>query len=247
MHGTEVRVLGEVEIRLGGRILALGPPRQRRLLAALLIQPNVQISTGELISRVWNGSPPPRVHNALYSYVSRLRAVFQGSDRLVLTRGHRGYVLIVDEDDVDLCRFRGLVSRARQSGSDRRRAKQAYETALSLCRGVPFVDVDAAWLVELRARFAGERLGAELDLFDIRLREGRSSELLGPLNHYAAEHPLDERIAAQLMTVLCRHGRQADALRRYAGLSRRLRTELGVDPGARLVELHCRILSGACP
>ncbi|MFD2472305.1 AfsR/SARP family transcriptional regulator [Amycolatopsis silviterrae] len=247
MCATEVRVLGEVEIRVGGRVLALGPPRQRRLLAALLVEPNVQISTGELISRVWNGSPPPRVHNALYSYVSRLRAVFQCSDRLILTRGHRGYVLIADDDDVDLCRFRALVSRARQPGGDRRRAKLAYETALSLCRGVPFVDVDAAWLADLRCRFAAERLGAELDLFDICLREGRSSELLGPLNHYAAEHPLDERIAAQLMTVLCRHGRQADALRRYAGLSRRLRNELGVDPGARLVALHCRILSGACP
>lgn len=244
---TEFRVLGEVEIRACGRTLGLGPPRQRRVLAALLAERNTPMSAGELIDRVWDRTPPLRAHATLYSYLSRLRTVLRETGNAVLDRTSRGYVLAVNDEDVDHGQFRRLVARARERGIDERCAEQRYEQALALCRGTPFADVEAVWLDDLRGRFAIERLGAELDLFDIRIREERFSGLLEPLNRYAAEHPLDERIAAQLMTVLCGHGRPAEALRRYADLRFRLRDELGVDPSARLGEVHRRILCGESP
>lgn len=78
------------------------------------------MSAGELIDRVWDGTPPLRAHAALYSYLSRLRTVLRENGNAVLDRASRSCVLAVDDEDVDHGQFRRLVARARERGQGNR-------------------------------------------------------------------------------------------------------------------------------
>ena len=83
-----------------------------------------------------------------------------------------------------------------------------------------------------------------LDRNDVALRAGRHGELLVELTAALAAHPLDERLAGQLMLAQYRSGRQADALDTYRQMRQRLVEELGVDPGPALRQVHQQILAG---
>ena len=76
------------------------------------------------------------------------------------------------------------------------------------------------------------------------LHVGRHQELLGELSSALQRHPLDERIAGQLMLAQYRSGRQAQALETYRQMRERLVEELGVDPSPILRDAHQQILDG---
>jgi DNA-binding SARP family transcriptional activator/tetratricopeptide (TPR) repeat protein len=235
------RLLGTVEARIDGEPVDLGPARQRCVLAALLADANRMVSVDQLIDRVWADRPPLRARESLYSYLSRLRRSLAGGG-LEIERLAGGYVPRVDADVVDLHRFRRLVAAAREAGEDE--ASALLEEALGLWRGDALADVDTPWADDLRRALGAERWAAELDHADLRLRQGRHAELVPELTAVAGEHPLDERLAGQVVLALYRCGRQADALDHYAQLRQRLVRELGADPSPPLRELHQRILRG---
>ena len=91
-------------------------------------------------------------------------------------------------------------------------------------------------LEELRASALELRIEAELAL-------GRHTTLIGELYALTSEHPLRERLSAQLMTALYRDGRQADALAAYRAARERLVEEIGIEPGPELKALEARILA----
>ena len=62
---------------------------------------------------------------------------------------------------------------------------------------------------------------------------GRHAELVPELRVLVREHPLRERLRAQLMRALYRAGRQAEALEAYADARRTLVGELGLSPAQR--------------
>ena len=97
--------------------------------------------------------------------------------------------------------------------------------------------MDGPWVDALRHTLAQERLAAELDRNDLALRLGRRGDLLSGMRVLTDEHPLDERLAGQLMLALYRAGRQAEALDHYQRMRQR-GTGLGADPGPALRELH---------
>lgn len=236
-------LLGTIEAFVDGQAVDLGHTLQRCVLGALLADANRPVSTDQLAERVWADRPPHRAHRSIASYLSRLRKALAGAGDVEIGRQASGYVLRVDPDAVDLHRFRGLLAKAR-AGKDPACYDQAlFDEALGLWRGDAFADVDTPWCAAMRRTLEAERLAAELDRTDLALCLGSHNAVLPEVSARAAAHPLDERMAAQLMLTLYRAGRQADALEQYQRMRRRLADEFGADPGAELRELHQRILT----
>ncbi|GAA4920043.1 DNA-binding SARP family transcriptional activator [Stackebrandtia albiflava] len=233
------RVLGAVAVENDGVPVDVGPASRRALLAVLLVEAGRVVSTDQLLHRLWPDSPPHNARRNLYSYLSRLRTALGGDG--VLERRSGGYVLSVDPMRVDMHRFRNLVIRARQATDDAE-AAELFASALDLWRGDAFEDLDVPWLQAVAGVLAAERLAAELDHDDVRLRRGRHGELLPVLQERAAVHPFDERVAGQLMLASYRSGRQSQALDHFRELRERLVSQLGSEPGPELSRLHRRIL-----
>ncbi|QYN35989.1 winged helix-turn-helix domain-containing protein [Pseudonocardia sp. DSM 110487] len=243
---VEFRLLGDVEVGLDGRPLDTGHIRQRTVLAALLVDVGRPVPADQLVDRVWADRPPYRARNALSAYVSRLRGVLGRLDGVRITRGAGGYLLAADPLTVDLHLFRHLVSRARETEQPAE-AAALYARALDLWRGDPFPTVDVPWFADLRTALEAERLAATLDRNDAALRAGRHADLLGEITTAASTHPLDERLAGQLMLAQYRSGRQSDALATYQRIRRRLVEELGSEPGHDLRNVHQKILDADVP
>jgi DNA-binding SARP family transcriptional activator len=109
----EFHLLGPVEAWVNGRRVDLGSSRQRCVLAAVLIDVNHVVPTGQLQGRVWGENPPPTARETLHSYLSRLRKALAGADDFGLTWESGGYVATVDATTVDVHRFRRLITGAR--------------------------------------------------------------------------------------------------------------------------------------
>jgi DNA-binding SARP family transcriptional activator/Tfp pilus assembly protein PilF len=240
----QFRVLGPVELAADGQPVPIGYPRQRCVLAVLLAEANRPVLAEHLIDRVWGDAPPDNVRNVLSGYITRLRQVIRQADRngtVTLRRQSRGYVIEVDPARVDLHRFHDLVERSRHAADGEARA--LLSEALGLWRGPAFADMTSAWLLNLREALEQERLATVLRRNDIALAAGSHADLVSELHQFATTHPLDERIARQLMLALYRSGRQADALAVYADVRARFARELGLDPGPELRTLEQRILN----
>ncbi len=235
-------MLGAVEAVDDGRPVDLGHSRQRGVLAVLLAEANHPVPIDQVVDRVWGVHPPKRGRDALYSYLSRLRAIMAPMSDVTLRRRAAGYVLTVDEDSVDLHRFRRLVDEARAAADDSE-ALVLFDDALSQWRGEAFADLDSPWFESVRTAVEAERRTAELDRTDAALRCGRHAERLADVTAQAARYPLDERLAGQVMLALYRSGRQADALRHYQTVREELAEQLGADPNPELQQLHQRILT----
>ncbi len=240
---VEFRLLGDVEARAAGQRLDIGPSRQRCVLVALLVDVNRPVPADQLIDRVWADEPPHRARNALAAYLSRLRAVVARDGEVEIAREPGGYVLTANPLSIDLYCFRQLTSRARAE-TDPAEADALFEKALALWRGDPFASLDTPWCNDVRTALAAERLAVVLDRNDAGLRAGRHGELLPQIAAMLSDHPLDERLAGQLMLAQYRCGRQADALDTFRQMRDRLVEELGADPSPALRAVHQQILDG---
>jgi predicted ATPase/DNA-binding winged helix-turn-helix (wHTH) protein len=239
---VEFRLLGHVEVLLDGRCLDIGHARQQCVLVALLVDVNHPVPGSQLIDRVWADDLPHRARNALAAYISRLRQVFHGID-VQIVRGRGSYSLTADALSVDIHRFRHTASRARAT-ADPADAADLFDSALGLWRGEPFASLDTPWINDVRNALEAERVSITLDRNDAALSVGRHADLLGELVMAAQTHPLDERLAGQLMLAQYRSGRQAEALETYRLMRERLVEELGVDPSPALRDVYQRILDG---
>lgn len=237
--GAAFTLLGPITAESGGRQLDLGYPKQRHILAVLLLSPNRVVGTDDLIDRVWGDDPSDSVRATLHSYLSRLRGTLAGAG-VELVRAQGGYSVSVDEADIDVHRFRRLVAEARTVPDEVAAAR--LDEALDLWRGSPLAGLETLWAVAVRTGLAGERLAARLDRTDARLRLGQHTGLLGDLSADTEAHPLNERLASQYLLALHRNGRTSDALAHFRALTRRLADELGSAPGPELRSLHERIL-----
>ncbi|MDX3661472.1 BTAD domain-containing putative transcriptional regulator [Streptomyces sp. ID05-26A] len=240
---VEITLLGEVSARAGGLPVDLGPGRQRCVLAALAIDVGKVVTVTQLTERVWGADPPARSRATLQSYVSRLRQAF-GAAATFASRPN-GYVLVADESSVDVMRFRRLRDEARGLGDEA--VARVLAEASALWRGEPLTGVGGDWAELTRDRLAAERLEAELDLLDARLRLGQGPELLAVISARAAHRPLDERVAAQHMQALAQAGRVPEALEEFRAVRTRLVGELGTEPGRELRELHEQLLGRPAP
>ncbi|WP_419665822.1 AfsR/SARP family transcriptional regulator [Streptomyces sp. 2-1] len=223
-------------------------PKQRAVLATLLVRAGAVVPAGALFDELWPDGPPRTAATTLQVYVSHLRkALTQGGQgRGPLETRPPGYLLRVEPGELDLRLFEGLLSRGRAAfgACDFAAASGELTEALALwsgpaLSGVPQGEVLTAAAVRLdELRFEALELRIEADL-----RLGRHHEVTGELMELARAHPLREQLHCQLMEALRRAGRTTDALRAYRAVHRSLHEELGVTPGPALVRLHARVLS----
>ncbi|MGY1605576.1 MULTISPECIES: BTAD domain-containing putative transcriptional regulator [unclassified Geodermatophilus] len=248
MTGTSFRVLGPVEVRRDGSLLAPQSPKHRAVLAALLVDPGRTVPVDLLVDRVWSGQPPAAVSATLQSIVSRLRRELEpdvtgGRWTLLVTR-EPGYRLEVAPEDVDAVRFVQLLRTARDLAArdEVQQAREAVTEGLALWRGPAYADVSATFAVEESERLEQLRLAARELAAELDLRLGRHAEIVDDVRELLRAEPLREGLRASLMLALYRCGRQAEALEVYEEGRRLLADGLGVDPGRALQTLHGQIL-----
>jgi DNA-binding SARP family transcriptional activator/streptogramin lyase len=245
----EFRILGPVEVVDGGRVVALGPSKQRALLAILLLHVNEVVSRDRLVEDLWGERPPETAATALHGYVSQLRKVLEpskGTEHRVLITRAPGYVLELDPEQVDLKRFELLARRGKRelAAGDAEAAAATLVEALALWGGPPLAEFDSAPFALAESLRLQELLVSTLeDRIESDLALGRHGDLIAELETLVAEHPFRERLCTQLMLALYRCGRQAEALEVYRKTRRRLVEELGIEPGPTLQELQKAILS----
>ena len=242
----EFRLLGPLEVRSGGTPLSLGGPKQRALLALLLLHVNEVVSRDRLIDGVWGESPPSTIAAVLNVYLSKLRKLLaaSGLDNALVTQPH-GYMLRIEPERLDLHRFEQLAREGRKALAEENTEQGAarLEEALALWRGPPLADLAyAPFAASKIGRLAELRLSALEDRIEAELALGRHFEVVPELTELVAEYPLRERLRVQLMVALYRTGRQSDALHVYQESRRFLAEELGIDPGPELQRLEKAIL-----
>ena len=245
----EFRTLGPIELWSGGQRQDLGSARVRSLLAMLLLTPRTMVPVETLIDRLWETRPPPKARESLSVYVARLRSSLRQAvgDKVRLAgRTQGGYLLEVDPETIDVHRFRrlGRQAAALAASGDYEHASALLREADALWRGQPLAGIRGDWVVRMRDALEEERRAAIIERIGIELETGRHADLVGELRHLLTRYPLDETLVAHQMTALYRSGRQADALTLYRETRSRLIEEQGAEPGARLSEIHQRILSG---
>jgi len=231
-----VGILGALEIWEGSTQLPLGTGRQRALLALLVLHAGQVVSADRLVDELWGGKPPPTAAKVLQGYVSQLRRVLGAGT--IVTQGS-GYALKIVETDAG--EFERLVREARRAEPGE--AARMLRDALALWRGPPLADVAYdSWAQPEISRLEELRLVALEDRIDADLQLRLEGALVPELEALVTEHPLRERLCAQLMLARYRVGRQAAALEAYGDVRRRLVDELGIEPGPELQDLQRRIL-----
>ena len=239
----QFRVLGPVEALLDGEPAALGAPKQRALLALLLVNRGRVVSADQLVDGLWGEAPPASALQSLQVYVHGLRRAL-GTERIE-TAG-RGYRAVVGEGELDLDRFESALTQGRTALEAGRASDAADDLrdALALWRGPALADLPEE---ARRGRRGGTARRAPLDGVRAPVRRGAcaaaATMLVVPeLERITAEHPYRERFLAQRLLALYRSGRQADALEVYRSARRVLAEELGLEPSPALQELEQAIL-----
>lgn len=248
---AEFHALGPVEALVSGRMVDLGAPKQRTLLALLVSQAGRTVTTDVILEALWEGNPPPSAMTSLQAYVAKLRKVLEPgraprTQATVLRTCARGYVLHAGAVDVDVHRFVAHAEAGRQARDreDPQQALHEFDAGLALWRGQPFAEVSAlpcvvpevARLEEVRLSVVEMRCAALLAL-------GAHEVAVAELSAFVKSNPLREYGCELLSLALYRAGRQADALDVLRTVQASLSEELGIDPTLRLQHMRQQILN----
>lgn len=242
LSASEFQVLGPVRALAGDRQLALGGPKQRALLAELLLHDGAVVPRDHLVDALWGDDPPESATTSLQVYVHGLRRAV-GAERIE-TSGN-GYRIHVAPEELDLARFERLVAQAERSFHEGRPGEAAddVDAALRLWTGPPLADISDQPVARSAIPQLEERRLRALELRnDTSLALGAHDGLIPELERLLVEQPYRERLREQQILALYRAGRQKDALDAYRETRRAFIDELGVEPGPALQELERAIL-----
>lgn len=240
VDSVQYQVLGALSAWSNGGAVGLGGPRQRLVLALLLIQSGEAVSVDRLIDGIWGDGQPEQARHTLQAYISELRRVL---DDPIEWTGH-GYRIDVSADRVDARRFERLAGEGRAAlDRDPYTAASLLQQGLDLWHGDPFADLAYAEGLQSEIRRLKQlRLVALEDRIEADLAVGSHRLVVEELEVLTREHPLDERLAGQLMLALYRSGRQVEAVRAFDRVRASLVDEMGLEPSRDLQQLLQRIL-----
>ncbi|MBH0776291.1 BTAD domain-containing putative transcriptional regulator [Nocardia bovistercoris] len=232
--------------------LDLGGPRQRGVLARLLVARGEVVPVDRLIDDLWRGEPPPRALGALQAYVSNLRRLLEPAraprtPATVLISRTPGYAVCPTVADVDAWRFVAEVEAA-AGQEDPRERRRTLERALARWHGPAYAAFSAEpWATAEAARLEELRLGAREQLAAALLELDEPALAAAEAEVLSTEHPLREEAWRLTALAQYRAGRQADALAALRRARAVLADELGIDPGPALTRLEADILAQRIP
>lgn len=241
----QFRLIDGIGASIGGREVSLGGPKQRLVLALLMLEPGRLISDDRLLDGLWGDDAPAESVVSLRSYISKLRAALGDGDQTLVRRTADGYSLAVQDSRIDVYRFAALAERGSRhlhSGQPNE-AVDAFREAHEIWpdgRLGTWSDEVADWpAVSRLQRLWTESRAAS---FEARLLVGDHLALIPDISAAVAAAPLDERLRLNLATALYRAGRHVEALRALDSARRMLADEVGVEPSPQLTRLEQAIL-----
>ncbi|PXW35416.1 UNVERIFIED_CONTAM: SARP family transcriptional regulator [Williamsia faeni] len=224
----------------------LGSPKQRIILAILLIHRGKVVSTDRLCDALWGDEAPPSATSSLQAYISNLRrALRNDAGTSPIRRQSTGYILDVADCDVDVSEFLAHAGEAQQHADNEEWAPalDSADRALALWRG-PLLDgqgdedwvrTEAAGLEEIRSGSMENRITALLAL-------NRLPEALADVVALRNRQPYRDHSCWLHMLALHRAGRSAEALDVFGDHAHRLDTDLGLEPSTELRDLQGAVL-----
>jgi DNA-binding SARP family transcriptional activator len=248
MDGIGFGVLGPLQMTVGDVPVSLGTPKQRAVLAVLVMNRNRPVGIDSLITAAWEQWPPPEARASLHSYISNLRKLLSsaGADpKSVLVNAPPGYRLAVDDTACDIGRFVLEKSAGVQAAAAGRfeEASRHLTTALAEWRGPVLEDLrDFQFVDAFATALTEDKIVAHTARAEAEIACGRGYAVIGELESLTIEHPYREPLWAQLITAYYLAERQSDALEAYQRLKTTLVDDLGIDPGPTVRALHERIL-----
>ena len=242
----DIRLLGALDVSAGGVAAELGPPKQRALLAILLLHVGEIVPVERLIELLWGEAAPRTADHSIQIYISDLRKALEPvAGRRLIHRRQPGYQLDTPPESVDANRFETLVraGSAQLSEGERDEAIATLRSALELWRGPALSDFAYEEFAQPYVRrFHDLHLDAIEALAAAELDAGQAATVVPLLEAAIREDPLRERSRELLMIALYRAGRHAEALRTYEKLRELLVEELGLEPSPPLQQLRDRVL-----
>jgi predicted ATPase/DNA-binding SARP family transcriptional activator len=241
VDALEIRLLGPLEVRVGGRSVAMIAGKRCGLLAVLALRRGRVVGVDELIDALWGDHLPETPRNATQHHVARLRAAL-GQESILGSSD--GYALA--DARIDAARFEDLLAEARGAlrEGDARAGAECIQLGLALWRGRAFQGLpETDWFRSEARRLEALRVDALEERFEAALAFGEHRELVSALRATLDENPFRERLWGHLMRALYRSGRQVDALEAFQEARRILAEQLGLEPGPELQQLQNAILT----
>ncbi|MFJ5974604.1 BTAD domain-containing putative transcriptional regulator [Streptomyces sp. NPDC093060] len=246
-----LQILGRLSVRRGPAEVTAGTPKQQSLLGLLALRVNQPVDRDEITNVLWGDDIPDSFGQLIHTYVYRIRQLLEthtGDEAppALLVRRSNGYELLVSEEDqLDLLRFRRcarLAGQAREAEQPERETA-LLEEALTLWRG-PVLEGMGPGLMDhpVAAEARNQRVTSALRLADLVLPQGRYEEVIDHLGPIARDHRLHEGVHARLVIALAGSGQRAAALEMFAAVDRRLRNYSGIGAGDELRQAQSAIL-----
>ena len=210
-------------------------PRQRSVVAALVLGEGLEVDADTLVTRVWGDDPPPTARKALQVHIVAVRNVL-GADRVATT--DRGYRMVAERHEVDAWHFEQLVRAALRSPGTH---GEGLAEALALWRGTPYEDLEPHTAARARVQLEELRSVAVDQRAELLLDRGAVAEAVRVLEPATFDDPLRERRWALLMVALYRAGRRVESLRTYQRARDALAEAAGLEPG-RLLQVVERLV-----
>lgn len=236
----EFGLLGPLEMSVDGALVPLGTPKQRAVLAMLLMNRNSPVGVDRLITALWDDAPPSGARASIHSYVSNLRKLLSGAGidpRVVLAAAPPGYRLTIADNACDIGRFIAEKTAGVHAAAAARfeQASKHLSAALAEWRGPVLEDLRDFQFVETYATsLVEEKILVHTAKAEAEIACGRAFAVITELEALIAEHPYREPLWAQLITAYYLTERQSDALAAYRRVKQTLADELGIDPGPNL-------------
>lgn len=237
-----VRILGPTHIQVGHERTHIRGTKQRILLSHMVLSNGRPVPISRLVNDLWTGASPRNAPHALQEHVSRLRTALQVDIELLAGAGYR---LAADQIVSDTSHFAQLCDRGQRQlkDGDPEGAVITLEEAMALWRG-PLLD-DLADVDGLRAhKLQLEEMWrqATSHRIDAYIACDRGPEVLAEIKTFLDADPLRDYSWYQLIQALDQGGQRNEALQAFHDARELFIDVLGVEPSARLGQLHTSIL-----